>query len=83
MVNEVDIDKKIEELLYYKRGILTVKEYLNITSYNEIKRVKFVGDDNFFIETESGNKYEFKITKNKEWFTLYFIIFEFLHLYMP
>ena len=66
MVNEVDIDKKIEELLYYKRGILTVKEYLNITSYNEIKRVKFVGDDNFFIETESGNKYEFKITKNKE-----------------
>lgn len=83
MVNEVDIDKKIEELLYYKRGILTVKEYFNITSYNEIKRVKFVGDDNFFIETESGNKYEFKITKNKEWFTLYFIIFEFLHLYMP
>lgn len=66
MVNEVDIDKKIEELLYYKRGILTVKEYFNITSYNEIKRVKFVGDDNFFIETESGNKYEFKITKNKE-----------------
>ena len=83
MVNEVDIDKKIEELLYFKRGILTVKEYFNITSYNEIKRVKFVGDDNFFIETESGNKYEFKITKNKEWFTLYFIIFEFLHLYMP
>ncbi len=66
MVNEVDIDKKIEELLYFKRGILTVKEYFNITSYNEIKRVKFVGDDNFFIETESGNKYEFKITKNKE-----------------
>lgn len=55
--------KYIEELLYYKNGLLSIKEYLSIVSNDKIVWVKFLDDNSFKIKTNTGSEFYFKVYK--------------------
>lgn len=59
-----DFDSKIETLLYFKHGLLSVKEYLDFISENEddVVSVKFDGN-NFKIKSYSNREFDFKVYK--------------------
>lgn len=64
---KTSFDKKIEELLYYKNGLLSVKEYFDITSDDRVVEVKYNSyNNNFRIKTDSGNNFELKVYKIKK-----------------
>lgn len=62
--NKIDFDKKIEILLYFRHGFLSVKEYLDFISENEndIAIIRFNGN-NFKIISYSNNEFDFKVYK--------------------
>lgn len=57
-----DFDKKIEKLLYFKKGILTVEKYMQITASENITSVKYENDD-FIIKTNTDMEFRFKVLK--------------------
>lgn len=61
---KTNFDSKIETLLYFKHGLLSVKEYLDFISENEddVASVKFEGN-NFKIKSYSNREFYFKVYK--------------------
>ena len=63
-LNKTNFDNQIEQLLYYRKGLLSVKEYFDITSNDNIVEIKYnSNNNNFCIKTDSGNNFEFKVYK--------------------
>lgn len=61
-MERTDFDKQIEQLLYYKKGLLSVKEYFDITSNDRVVEIKYNSiNDNFRVKTDSGNSFELKV----------------------
>lgn len=63
-ISKNDFDIKIETLLYFRHGLLSVKEYLDFISENEeyIAEIKFNGS-NFKITSYSDKEFYFKVYK--------------------
>lgn len=65
-IEKKELDLKIEKLLYFRNGLLSAKEYLEIISNVEVVWVKYDNDDNFQIKTKTGNYFKFKVYKSEK-----------------
>ena len=54
--------EEIEKLIKLRNGLVTLKEYMEITESNQVDHVKYE-DDVFKIWTTDGYKFELKIRK--------------------
>ena len=54
--------KEIEELLRYKKYLITVSDYLRIIESPQIRNIKYNDGNYFSIETDDGYSFNFKIT---------------------
>ena len=55
---------EIENLLKMKNYLITVKEYLSIIESPQIKEVDYKGNNNFYISTNDGYNFSFRIVYN-------------------
>jgi hypothetical protein len=55
---------EIEKLIKLRNGLVTLKEYIEITKSNQVDHVKYE-DDVFKIWTTDGYRFELKIIKEK------------------
>lgn len=58
--------KEIEELLRYKKYLITVSDYLRIIESPQIKYIKYNDGNYFTIVTEDKYTFNFKIVHNNE-----------------
>lgn len=56
---------EIEKLLKLRNGLVTLKEYIEITESNQVDHIKYENDV-FKIWTTDGYKFELKIRKEKK-----------------
>lgn len=60
--SDIIYSNEIEKLLKLKNGLVTLKEYIEITKSNQVDHVKYE-DDVFKIWTTDGYRFELKIRK--------------------